>query len=131
MRLEDFLSGTAETKAFGVGENIFLKGDQAGAAYYVISGQVEIFQEVGGERSVMASLGPGEIFGEMALLRFDEYTLSANAASDVETYVISPAMLQEQVRETHPLIRAILDMLIDRMHTVNEVLIDLDTANRA
>ncbi len=129
MRLEDFLSDNTQKKSFAKGESFFTQGDQAEAAYYIIQGNVEIFQTLDGKESIMANLGPDEIFGEMALLRFDDYTLSARAAEDTEAYVITPEIMQAQIRDTHPLIKAILDMLLDRIHDVNEVLIDLDRAN--
>ncbi len=129
MRLEDYLEKSAARKNFRKGESVFEEGAQADAAYYIISGQVEIFKKSGAS-GVVASLREGEIFGEMALLRFDRYTLSARAAEDTEVFVVTPAMLQEQVRATHPLIRAILGMLVERIHGVNEVLIDLDSTTR-
>jgi CRP-like cAMP-binding protein len=130
MRLEDFLSQSTAPKAFEKGHTIFTEGQQAEAAYYVLEGEVEILKEDGARPSLIAKLGPGEIFGEMALLRFDQYTLSARAATAVKAYAISPALLQEQLHEAHPLIRALLDMLVERMQGANQVLIDLDRAGR-
>ena len=126
MRLQDFLSQTATKQSFFKGQSIFAKGAQAENAFFIIQGAVEIHDG----KSVMAKLGEGEIFGEMALLRFDEYTLSARAAEDTDVYVIAPALLQEQIRSLHPLVKAILDTLVERIHGVNEVLIDLDKANK-
>lgn len=126
MRLDEFLQKNAEKQTFRKDELIFEEGREADAAYYIISGEVEIFKGLPGKEPIMAMLEPGEIFGEMALLRYDSYTLSARAASNLELYVITPEILQEQVRNTHPLIKAILDMLVERVNTVNEVLIDLE-----
>lgn len=130
MRLEEFLEKNAAVKAFDKGQIVFKEGDQADAAYCVLEGEIEIFKDDDGRGAVMARLGPGEIFGEMALLRFDRYTLSARAADAVKLHVISPALLQEQLRQTPPLVRAIVDALAERMRGVNEVLIDLDRADR-
>ena len=131
MRLEDFLAENTEFKSFEKGSLVFSSGDQAEAAFYIIEGKVEVFQDLEEGDAVMATLGPDEIFGEMALLRFDEYTLSARAMEDTKAFVITPDLLQEQIRQTHPLIKAILDMLLDRIHNVNEVLIDIDRMNKA
>jgi CRP/FNR family cyclic AMP-dependent transcriptional regulator len=131
MRLDDFLNTNAAIKSFEKGQSVFAEGQEADAAYYIIEGQVEIFKDDGGRLSGLAMLGPGEIFGEMALLRFDKYTLSAKATAALKVHVITPEILQAQIRETHPLIKAILDMLMDRIRDVNEVLIDHDRVNRA
>ncbi len=128
MRIEDFLAENAEKKTFPEGRVIFEEGRQADCAYFITRGKVEIFKGPPAKNSVLAVLGPGEIFGEMALLRFDHYTLSARAAADTEVRIITPEMLQTQLRETHPLIRAILDRLVERIHEANAVLIDLDSA---
>lgn len=130
MRLDEFLKKNTQVKTFEKGQSIFGKGEEAAAAYYVIDGAVEIFQGEGEKPSVMAVLGADEIFGEMALLRFDKYTLSARAAAKTRLYVITPELLQEQIRATHPLIKAIIDMLVDRVHNANEILIDHDRLNR-
>lgn len=130
MRLEEFLAGQAEKKSFAKGAAIFSQGEQAKAAYYIISGVAEIFRDQDGQKSVLASLTTGEIFGEMALLRFDEYTLSARAIEDTQVYLITPAIMQQQIRSTPPLIKAVLDMLVDRIHETNQVLIDLDNISQ-
>jgi CRP/FNR family transcriptional regulator, cyclic AMP receptor protein len=126
MRLEDFLAGEAQKKTFKKGELVITEKTQASAAFFIVEGQVEIFKGPVGKETSIAKLGHGQIFGEMALLRYDEYTLSARALTDVSVFVITPSMLQKELRATHPLIRAILDMLVERMHNTNETLIDLD-----
>ncbi len=127
MRLEDYLDQATDTKSFTKGSLIFSQGQEADAAFYIIEGEVEIFQPDG---AVLAALGAGQIFGEMALLRFDSYTLSARASVALKVHVITPSLLQDQVRSAHPLVKAILDMLIERVRTVNDILIDLDTAKQ-
>lgn len=65
------------------GEKIFSKGDDADEAFLIVSGQVEIT-----EASV--TLGPGEIFGEMALFTGRKRrTASAVCASDVRVLFIT------------------------------------------
>ncbi|MCK5285156.1 MAG: cyclic nucleotide-binding domain-containing protein [Alphaproteobacteria bacterium] len=129
MRLEEFLEQNTQKAHLSKGDVIFIQGDQAKSAYYVIRGKIEIFKTMDGKESIVAHLGADEIFGEMSLLRFDEYTLSARALEDTDVYLITPEVLQAQIRETHPLIKAILDMLLDRINDTNKVLIDLDKIN--
>ena len=129
MRLEEFLEQNTQKAHLSKGDVIFIQGDQAKSAYYVIRGKIEIFKTMDGKESIVAHLEADEIFGEMSLLRFDEYTLSARALEDTDVYLITPEVLQAQIRETHPLIKAILDMLLDRINDTNKVLIDLDKIN--
>ncbi len=128
MRLEDFLDQSTETKTFAKGERIVGKGEQAEAAYIIKEGTAKVYQDEDNDKPVMALLGPGEIFGEMAILRFNHYTLSVKAEEDVTAYVITPDSLHEHMRDAHPLVKKVIDTLLDRMKEVNEVLIDIDQA---
>ncbi|MCB9977989.1 MAG: cyclic nucleotide-binding domain-containing protein [Rhodospirillales bacterium] len=127
MSLESFLADRAETRSFPPGASIITEGVQAQAAYMVKDGFVTVFREMDGKDCVLARLGPGSVFGEMALLRYDCHTLSVRAETQAELYVIPAALLAEQIRQTPPLVRAILDMLLDRVNETNEALIDLDS----
>jgi CRP/FNR family transcriptional regulator, cyclic AMP receptor protein len=67
---------TEETHAYGT--RIFQYGDPGDKLYIILEGKVRIFREVGGMgEEALAVLGPGEVFGEMALL--DESPRSAGA----------------------------------------------------
>lgn len=126
MSLESFLSAHSQVRSFAAGEVIVSEGEQAEAAFVIKNGSATVFRRRdGAAEAVLARLGPGAVFGEMALLRYDRYTLSVRAQSDVEAYVIPPALLHDQIRQTPPLVRAILDMALDRVNETNEALIDL------
>ena len=53
---------------FEPGEIIFHEGDKGDYLYIIVEGQVEIFSIKDNEEKVLAKLGKGEYFGEMALL---------------------------------------------------------------
>ena len=55
-------------KRFARGDVIFRERDQASEAFVIESGRVEISTDVDFEPRVLAVLGPGEMFGEMAAL---------------------------------------------------------------
>jgi len=67
---------TEETHALGT--KIFQHGDAGDKLYLILEGKVRISREVPGMgEEALAVLGPGEVFGEMALL--DESPRSADA----------------------------------------------------
>ena len=67
---------TEETYASGT--RLFQYGDPGDKLYIILEGKVRISREVGGMgEEALAVLGPGEVFGEMALL--DESPRSAGA----------------------------------------------------
>jgi len=66
------------------GETIVKEGDVAVAFYLIRAGRVDIIQGKGGKSArVLATLGPGDFFGEMALL--DSYPRSASALAKEAT----------------------------------------------
>jgi CRP-like cAMP-binding protein len=58
----------AEEKRFGAGSEIFREGDPGDALYVIGRGRVRISRNIAGGEEALAILGPGEIFGEMAIL---------------------------------------------------------------
>src|SRR5438132_2036703 len=82
----DTLKRTAQKLFLPAGLIIFKEGDIGDGVYIVEEGCVEISAMVGGqERRVLAHLGPGEFFGEMAVI--DKQPRSATAAAEVDTLV--------------------------------------------
>jgi NADH dehydrogenase len=61
--------GRGATQAhYEAGETVFEEGDTGDSLYMILAGQVEVLKQVGAEAQVVRTLGPGEYFGEMALL---------------------------------------------------------------
>lgn len=65
------------------GKFIFLEGDQDFHFYIVEEGKVEIFSEAGGKYIKITEVGPGESFGEFAMLIRAPRTASARALTEV------------------------------------------------
>lgn len=62
------LARTARVRKYAPGETILREGDP-GIAFFVVSeGKVEVLRGTGDEQAVINTLGPGDSFGEMALL---------------------------------------------------------------
>jgi CRP-like cAMP-binding protein len=72
-----------QRKAFKAGETIFKSGDNSDLAYVIVIGGVDI--SVHGEAGELkiASLAPGEVFGEMGLI--DDGPRSADAIANQYT----------------------------------------------
>jgi len=65
----DALAALAFTKTFQRGEAIVEEGHTGNGLYVVLSGRVEVIRAEGTDRAqVLATFGPGEPFGELALL---------------------------------------------------------------
>lgn len=78
------LQHTAKLRRFLAGQTIFRAGDPGDGFYLVETGRVIISAAIGDSESrPLATVGPGEFFGEMALL--DEAPRSATATAETET----------------------------------------------
>jgi CRP/FNR family transcriptional regulator, cyclic AMP receptor protein len=87
------LAGRMSLRELQAGQPVFARGDAAGAMYVVLSGRVRIFLPAAAQETTvnLSALGPGDFFGEMALL--DEEPRLASAAA------VSPAVLAELTRD--------------------------------
>jgi hypothetical protein len=55
-------------ETFEPGSIIFREGEDGQCAYFIRSGEVEVLQGEGADQKVLAKLGSGQYFGEMALI---------------------------------------------------------------
>lgn len=69
-------------KIYQKDEVVFREGDSGSQMYVISGGQVNIIKSVDGEEQFLKSLGPGEIFGEMALIDHLPRAASVIAAED-------------------------------------------------
>ena len=63
------------------GQVVFRQGDAGDCAYFVQSGEVEVVRDDGGCDVVLARLGAGQYFGEMALLSSEPRNATVRAAA--------------------------------------------------
>ena len=108
-------------RTFGAGEVVFREGDSGDTCYIVRSGQARAVREHSGGRSItLATFGPGEIFGELAM--FDDERRSATVEAIEETEVV--AILGSDMRRllrAHPDIAVkMLGALGRRLRETNE-----------
>src|SRR3979409_1192912 len=81
------ISSLCHTQQMAVGEVLFQKGDPGDALYGVRRGQVRI--ETGasdGSRLTLNFMGPGDLFGEVAVLDGQSRTADATAAVPPEVF---------------------------------------------
>ena len=76
----EYLAGRLARRRVAAGETILTKGERGDAFFVIAVGTVEVSPEEGSVRQ----LGPGEYFGEIALLRDVPRTATVVATTDVE-----------------------------------------------
>jgi CRP-like cAMP-binding protein len=91
------------------GDTIVRQGDPGNRFYIVVDGQVEVIREGTATTTPLATLGPGEVFGEMALLKQAPRSATVRALTAVETYTLSETDFGELLRHraAHESLRSI------------------------
>lgn len=106
------------------GAKIIDEGEMGTHAFLIQSGEVRVFVNHDGREIELARLGTGQIVGEMAMLSDGPRTASVQATEDCNLIVISRQQFQDKMRDTDPMIRAIVQMLAKRLIDGNAVLSD-------
>jgi NADH dehydrogenase len=74
---------------FGAGEVIVREGDIGGRFYVITAGEVEVTQRVDGNEQSIRKMGPGEHFGELALLGDRHRTATVRALKNTSLLSIA------------------------------------------
>jgi CRP-like cAMP-binding protein len=124
---------TEETHA--VGTKIFQHGDAGDKLYLILEGKVRISREVPGMgEEALAVLGPGQVFGEMALL--DESARSADARVHERCRVLAipkdgfDDLLFLHKDLAYEVLWSIVRMLVTRLRETNDKLTFLSVSGK-
>ena len=102
-------------------ENIFRQGEKANTAYLIESGQVEIFYTNKNNIDThLTILGPGELFGEMALIDANVRSASARAMTDITLHEIQKEQLVEKIDASSSMVKLIVKILMERIRRINQ-----------
>lgn len=90
---------------FPAGAFVFKKGDPATDFYVIEKGEVEVLRQIeeGKEPEVVAVFGPGDFFGEMALVEERPRNASVRTRTDTEVTVIGKGMFARMSKILAPL----------------------------
>lgn len=92
------LAASMRSRRFRRGEVIFHLGDPGDALFVIVSGDVKIsLPSETGEEAILATLGVGAVFGELALLDGAPRSASATAISATETVVLPRDRFRELI----------------------------------
>lgn len=118
----DAIANAAVEQTYQPGQFIMRQGDTGVGAFIIRSGRVEVVQEKDGQETKLATLGPGDVVGEMALL--DEFPRSASVrAVEPVTALGIQRWHFKGILESHPqLALALLPILTRRIRNAEGML---------
>ena len=98
-------------ETYGAGDLVIREGDHSDALYAIKSGSVRVYAGTDDAPDVLADLGPGEIFGEIAALEGTRRTANVRTQTDCELLRLEAAELNAML-STHAEIRRRMEQTI-------------------
>jgi CRP-like cAMP-binding protein len=100
------------------GQIIFKEGSSGKWVYVVLSGSVEISKAMEGKKSILGVLGPGQTFGELALIGNIKRTATVRAIGETTVGIIDRDFLDNQFNKLSSNFRTILLSIVNRYSKV-------------
>ncbi len=97
------------------GEVIFREGDPGEKMYLIQSGAVEITKILGGKETVLAVLGPGDFFGEMALIDPQPRSATGKAVIKCRLLPLTRESILDRIRQDQGIALHLLQGLSQRI----------------
>jgi CRP-like cAMP-binding protein len=114
------MATTAKERGYREGDTIVKQGEKGIGFYLILSGQARV--EKSGKE--VAALGPGQYFGEMALLDQQPRTADVRAAGAVRCLVLSPWEFWAAVGNDPEVLRTLLKETVRRIRSSPTALSD-------
>ncbi len=102
-------------KEFRKGTVLFREGDPGKEMFVLQSGKVSIAKRVRDVDKVLATLGPGEFFGEMAIISNKPRNASALVAEDARLLVIDPKTFEGMIRGNSEIAVRMIKKFVERL----------------
>jgi CRP/FNR family transcriptional regulator, cyclic AMP receptor protein len=117
-----FLAQESRAAFFLDGTRLMNQGDFGGAMFVIVAGGVSVtFVDDGEREKVVASLGPGDVVGEMSLFTGDRRTASVIAAGNVDAIEIGKSSLERVFARSPDLLDEFARVLARRQAQLNAV----------
>jgi signal transduction histidine kinase len=112
----------AQERQFAAGKEIFREGDPGDGVYVIRDGLVEIAHVVNSQsHRVFSRPGPGEIFGEMAVIEDRPRSATATAAKDTRIYFIPRDEMLALLKRSPGLAFNVLQEISRRLRDFNQL----------
>src|SRR5260370_39735737 len=107
-------------KEFKRGHVPLREGEPGKEMYVIQAGKVNITKTVRDTEKILATLGAGEFFGEMALLNNKPRSAGAVMAEDGKLLVIDPKTFAAMIHANVEIAARLIKKLSDRLHEADE-----------
>ena len=103
------------------GTVLFREGDKGGGADLIISGQIQLRKNgLSDYPQTVATVGSGDVVGEMALFDNRPRLAEAMISEDAEVFVIPRDQFSERLAGMNPVMRRILQIMVQRVRKMTD-----------
>lgn len=113
-------SGDIEKKFYQKGDLVFEEGQTGDCAFIVEMGKVEIFKSLEGETVILAAMGEGELFGEMAVIDGSPRMANARASEDSVIVYLPQKLFDSKLQKYDPVMKSLIQILLDNLRNVHK-----------
>lgn len=115
------ISRVAVPRSYPSGARVFHEGDASDSCYVVRSGELRVTREHPDGRAIaLASLGPGDMFGELAMLDGEARSASVETLSEAELVAVSAADMRSALAKNPEIALKLVNALVRRVRDANE-----------
>jgi CRP/FNR family cyclic AMP-dependent transcriptional regulator len=119
------LGAQCEDRHYTAGETVFRKGDASDGLYLLLSGTVRIVTHSDDGETLLASVGPGECFGEMGVIDGEPRSATAVAATLSSVRFVPTEPFLDMLERVPLVSMKLLALLSDRLRRTNSMVADL------
>jgi CRP-like cAMP-binding protein len=105
-------------KRYADGQMVFEQGSRGDCMYQIRYGKIRIFRDQDSAETTLATLGPSETFGEIALFDDKPRSASAQAIGEVEVLVVARAEFENMTCD--PMVRQVMVKMGQRIRAIDE-----------
>lgn len=112
-------------KVYKAGELLFRQGDPGEHMFIIQSGKVEVYLSTPKGEKSLAFFGPGDFFGEMAIIDKAPRSTNARAAEETRLILLDERTFDLHVQSNPAIVRKILKNMSNRLRDMNQQLANL------
>jgi cAMP-binding proteins - catabolite gene activator and regulatory subunit of cAMP-dependent protein kinases len=115
------IAAVAVPRSYPRGVRVFHEGDQSDACYIVRSGNLRVTREHSDGRAIaLATLGPGDFFGELAMFDGGTRSASVETLSEVELLAVPAGDMRRVIAEHGDIAAKLIVAITRRLRETNE-----------
>lgn len=109
---------------------VFREGDSARYLYFVRSGKIALRKRVGSTDQTLGIVGPGEVFGEIALIGQGMRLSSAQALETSQVLALDESIVIELMSTSGDFMLTVIKALVKRIVQLSDLAGSLDLQNK-